>query len=137
MNNKKSINKCYTYFSIYGKFIVEELCELLSVEPVDFWQGGDASPDGKIYDESYISCNICEKYNVYTTKQMEETIKPFANKIDLLVELKEKYNLKYYLVVVPYLHVGEVAPAIAPNAKVVEFCYKTGTEFDFDLYVEE
>ncbi len=136
MNFKSTKNKCYTYFSIHGNYNVKELCRLLDIQTLDFWQAGEKTSDGIIRDESYLSCNKCEIYNVFTSKQMEKTIEPFRNKIDLLVELKKKYDLKYYLVIVPYLYAGEVSPALAPNADIVDFCYKTGTDIDIDLYIE-
>lgn len=134
---ENSKNECYTYFSIHGDFKVDELCKSLEVEPIDSWESDDEMPNGETYDEAYISCNRSGDYDVFTSRQMEKTIAPFENKIDLLIELKKKYNLKYYLEIVPELHIGEVAPALAPSAKVIEFCYKTGTELDVDLYVLE
>lgn len=137
MNILSSRNECYTYFSIYGNFNVKDLCNILGIVADESWQANERADDGTIHDESYLSCNKCENYNIFTSKQMEETISPFENKVDLLVELKNKYNLKYCLEVVPFLHVGEISPALAPNSKIVEFCFKTGTEIDIDLYVEE
>lgn len=136
MEGKKTKNKCYTYFSIYGDFDVDEICRELDIVAIEGWQATDEGIDIENRD-SYLSCNKCVKYNIFASRQMEETIKPFEDKIDLLIELKEKYNLKYCLSVVPFLSLGETPPSLAPNRKIIEFCYKTGTELIIDVNLDE
>lgn len=136
MELKKTKNKCYTYFSIYGDFNIEEISRELDIAALDGWQATDEGIDVENRD-SYLSCNKCTKYNIFSSKQMEETIKPFEDKIDLLNELKKKYNLKYSLSVVPFLSMGETPPSLSPNRKIIEFCYKTGTELIIDVNIDE
>lgn len=136
MDLKKTKNKCYTYFSIYGDFNIEEICNELDIVAFDGWQATDEGIDTENRD-SYFSCNKCVKYDIFSSRQMEETIKPFENKIDLLVNLRDKYHLKYSLSVVPFLSASEIPPSLSPSMKVIEFCYKTGTELIIDVNIDD
>lgn len=66
---------------------------------------------------------------------MMQTISDLVPKILLLQEIKQKYDVAFFLEVVPELYAGETTPALAPNKDVIEFCYKTDTLIDIDLYI--
>ena len=55
-------------------------------------------------------------------------------KIPALLEIRDAYDVAFYLEVVPIVCNGE-APAIYVGREVAEFCCLTGAEIDVDLYV--
>ena len=66
---------------------------------------------------------------------MLATITPLLDKVELLNEFRLKYNVKYYLSVVPSVVVDNLAPCLAPSLEIIDFCSATRTEIDIDLYV--
>ena len=77
----------------------------------------------------------CEKYDVYVEKQMMKTIQELIPKIEILRKIKELYEVEFTLEIVPSIYVNNINPCLAPSREVIEFCYKTKTEIDIDLYV--
>ena len=66
---------------------------------------------------------------------MEKTIEPLLDKIDVLNELREKYNLKYSLIVVPHIIVNKINPDLSPSMKVIDFCHAIRADISIDLYL--
>ena len=129
-------NTCRTYFAIKGDFVVKQIATLLKVSPSKSWNKTDIrKADNKPYGFSYME--ICENkvYDPYVDKMMEITIKPLIDKVDLLNKIREQYNVEFYLVVVPEVVVDNIAPCLAPSIEVMEFCVKTKTKIDCDLYI--
>ena len=121
---------------IRGDFPLEEVRKLFPFEPKDYWDKDDIrSADGKPFGFSCLKYNIVEEYDPYVYKMMEKCIEPFLDKVELLKSLKEKYQIEYYLVVVPSLVVDNINPCLAPSLKVMDFCTETRTEIDCDLYL--
>ncbi len=119
---------CYTYFRIVGEFPANEVIKMLGVEPYK----NDVSGE-------YVNLDfaLCDNYDVLVENQMRKTIEPFIGKVDVLNSIREKYDVKFYLEVVPEIYVDETHPILAPPLDVMEFCVKTQTEIDIDLYVFE
>ena len=136
LRKKQSKNSCYTYFSIVGDFPLQEIKELINLPSFRSWNKDDIrKADNKPYGFSNYSICRCEEYNPYTDKQMEESIAPLIDKIDILNKIREKYDVKFYLNVVPHLYVGEINPTLSPSMVVIDFCYKTRTKIDVDTYL--
>ncbi len=132
-----TLNSCYTYFTIVGDFNPDEITEKLGLEPFAFWQKGDKRPNGMPYTFSRWSFGKCSDYDVEVSNQMLKTITPIIDKIDLLNEIREKYEVSYYIEVVPEIYTEESTPALGVNLAVIDFCHATRTEIDIDLYVCE
>lgn len=129
-------NRCVTYFSIDGGlFDPDEITKILKIQPNKSWRADDLRMDGKPYGFSYWECGRCDEYNVYVEEQMEKTISVLLNKIDLLKEIYDSYDVNFILEVVPEVNAGETTPCLAPSLKVIDFCHETRTKIDIDLYV--
>ena len=130
-------NYCYTYFRIVGCFDPDEISDKLGLLPFESWKKGDKSKSGREYEFSAWHFCKCEKYNIITTEQMEETIAPLLDKIDLLNQIRKENNVSFYLEVVPSLSSGNDEPCLAPSLEVMDFCTATRTEIDIDLYISD
>ncbi|MBQ8209428.1 MAG: DUF4279 domain-containing protein [Clostridia bacterium] len=132
---KKEKNECYTYFSINGNFNPDEISQKLGLHPYKSWKIGDKNKNGREYDFSAWCFGKSEVYNVIITEQMEETIAPLLDKIDLLNQIRKENDVNFCLRVVPFLSSYNDNPCLAPSLKVMDFCTATRTEIDIDLYI--
>ena len=66
---------------------------------------------------------------------MKETIDPLLAKIDILVQLRQKYGLTYVLEVVPKFYTLIDKPILSPPKEVIDFCFLTSTLLDIDYYL--
>lgn len=130
-------NSCYTYFRIIGVFDPDEISKELGLEPVEMQRAGDKRKNGTVYEYSCCTFSRCNMYDVLVEKQMMQTIAPFLDKISELQKIKEKYDVDYWLEIVPSIFPGEPTPCLAPSKEVIKFCYETDTNIDIDLYVNE
>lgn len=130
-------NRCYTYFRIVGKFNTNDISNILGLTPEKKWDIGDARVNGSKYDFAHWAIGYCEDYNIDTEVQMEKTISKLLDKKEELKQIHEKYDVEFYLEVVPTLCIEESTPALAPSMAVIDFCYETRTQIDIDLYLEE
>ena len=137
MNSLSNENKnhCYTYFRITGCFDPDEISKKLELKPFKSWKKGDKRKSGREYNFSAWHFGKCESYNEIVTEQMEETIAPLLDKIDLLNQIRKENNVSFYLEVVPSLSSGNDEPCLAPSLEVMDFCTATRTEIDIDLYI--
>jgi len=71
---------------------------------------------------------------LYVEEQIIETISYFKDKIDILFKIKSLYDVNFGILIVPTIIDG-FTPAISINKEIIDFCYKTGTEIDIDMYV--
>lgn len=132
---KKENNECYTYFRIVGNFDPDEISKKLRLQPYKSWKIGDKNKIGKEYDFAAWHFGKSEVYNVIISEQMEDTIAPLLDKIDLLNQIRQENDVNFYLEVVPFLSSYNDNPCLAPSLKVMDFCTETRTEIDIDLYI--
>ena len=128
-------NSCYTSFSIKGMFNPDDITRILGLTPIKQWYIGDLRRNGTAYEFAFWEYGRCNEYNVITEYQMMYTIRDLMPKIELLNKIKREFDVTLLLAVVPTVYVGEATPSLSPNRKIMEFCYKTETDFDIDLYV--
>lgn len=129
-------NSCYTYFAIKGDFNPDEITEILELNPSKSWKIGDKRKYGNtFYDFALWEYGRCNEYDVFTENQMVATICELKTKIQLLKEIRRKFDVSFVLEIVPSLYINETTPALAPNRDIIEFCYETETEIDIDLYL--
>ena len=133
----KKENRCYTYFHVGGDdFPIDEISKALNETPFRSWYRTDIrKADGKEFGFCNWSGFRVDEYSPYTEEQMEKTIEPLLDKIDVLNELREKYNLKYSLIVVPHIIVNKINPDLSPSMKVIDFCHAIRAEISIDLYL--
>lgn len=134
MSNAQS--GCYTYFMIKGDFNPDIISQMLDLSPEQTWKIGDKRKNGTIYDFSFWQFGTCDEYDVYVENQMLKTIEPLLSKINILKEIKQRYDVDFTLEIVPTIMGCETTPCLAPSLTVMQFCCDTGTEIDIDLYVD-
>ncbi|MEE1043524.1 MAG: DUF4279 domain-containing protein [Clostridia bacterium] len=135
MFKRKRDDKCYTYFSIRGDFDTDVVTSLLGLQPYKTWKSTDTRKDGKPHGFSCWDYGKCEEYDILTENQMLKTIADLIPKIDILKQIREKYDVEYYLEIVPEIYSYNSHPCLAPSLAVIDFCYETRTNIDIDLYV--
>ncbi|MFK8297211.1 hypothetical protein ACI76O_02330 [Capnocytophaga cynodegmi] len=47
----------------------------------------------------------------------------------------QKYDVDFYLTIVPTIYVEEITPCLAPSMAIIDFCHQTRTEIDIDMYL--
>ena len=133
----KEKNSCYTYFRIIGNFDPDDITKHLGLEPEDKWKIGEPRRHGiGHYTFAHWEIGRCKEYRVCVTEQMEETIRPLLDRVDLLNEIREEYGATFTLMVVPNIFAGngENTPYVSPSHEVIAFCAATHTKLDFDMY---
>ena len=128
-------NSCYTYFRIVGQFHTDDISNILGLTPEKKWDIGDTRKNGSQYDSANWSIGYCKDYNIETEFQMHRTISQLIDKKEELKRIRERYDVEFYLEVVPTLCVGKSTPCLAPSMEVIDFCYETRTQIDIDLYL--
>jgi len=128
-------NSCYTYFRIVGDFNPDEISEILNLTPEKTWKIGDLRCDGTKHVFAHWEIGRCSEYDVVTENQMRKTISLLQDKTHLLNQIREKYDVSFFLEVVPRIFAGEITPTLSPSLDVIDFCHETRTELDVDMYI--
>lgn len=128
--------KIKTYFKILGDFNPSEVGKLLQLDADKQWCKGDLRrAPNDTYNFSFWSCGtVVTKNYYYVEKQLEKTVAPLQQKIAVLNEIREKYNVKYTLEVVVKFYDVDEKPVISPGTAAMAFCNATGTYLDYDYY---
>ena len=123
------MHKCLTYFLIYSKRMIDMK---IIVEAL----GLSEDVISKMTEQS-LEIGRCDKYDVNINNMIRTTIKSLVGKKDILLALKEKYNLEFYLSKVVMLDVKSNIPnpILSLEGDVIEFLYKTNTIDDIDYYL--
>lgn len=108
MSNAQS--GCYTYFMIKGDFNPDIISQMLDLSPEQTWKIGDKRKNGTIYDFSFWQFGTCDEYDVYVENQMLKTIEPLLSKINILKEIKQRYDVDFTLEIVPTIMGFELQP---------------------------
>ncbi|WP_379930624.1 DUF4279 domain-containing protein [Marinicrinis sediminis] len=66
--------------------------------------------------------------------QLEEVIEKLLSKVEILKQIKQKYDCQFRITQVPIVENGE-CPALVFSPKVIDFCAQIGADIDIDLYV--
>ena len=74
-------------------------------------------------------------YDVYVSNMINNVI----NKLDKekLNDLRNKYNLDYYLVIKPEIYINDIKQCLSLDDNIIEFLYLTKTHLDLDYYLYE
>ena len=78
-----------------------------------------------------------EIFDININEMVRVTLKDLFGKVEILLSLKKKYNLTYYLERVPSLvyDTDEPNQILSLEPDIVEFLYKSQTEDDLDYYI--
>ena len=128
-------NSCYTYFKIVGNFNPDDVSELLGLIPEKAWKIGDLRCNGIKYDFALWEIGRCAEYDVEVENQMRKTISILQDKISLLNQIRQKYDVSFVLGIVPTIYANDINPCLAPSLDVIDFCHATRTQIDIDMYI--
>ena len=122
---------CLTYFRVLfdERFDLEDFCQQLGL---DFEVLKD------FCEEDWLEVGRNEVYNVDLNVMVRETLKDLFEKEKILLELKRKYHLTYYLERVIHIYAdteNNINPILSLAPDIVAFLYKSDTEDDLDYYV--
>ena len=122
---------CLTYFRVLfdERFDLEDFCQQLGL---DFEVLKD------FCEEDWLEVGRNEVYNVDLNVMVRETLKDLFEKEKILLELKRKYHLTYYLERVIHIYAdteNNINPILSLAPEIVAFLYKSDTEDDLDYYV--
>ena len=129
---------CRTYFLVVGEFDPKAFCRELGITPTRTVRRGE--PQGArgipaAHDRVEIGYN--DRYRVNVNEMIRKTLSELAGKTDLLAELRRRYDLTYFLEIVPEIASGsdEPTPILSLDEDIVEFLARTGARHDLDYYV--
>ncbi|MBU9675024.1 DUF4279 domain-containing protein [Planococcus sp. CP5-4] len=140
----------YTYFGIQsngkidkglvanekGIFNPEEITRILDIQAFSSWAYGDRRVDGSKYLFSAWSAEKSKIGRLDVEAQCRDTIKNLKNKVPQLKQIKQQYDVSFFLMIVPSIY-QEEQPWISFNEEVIEFCYLTGTTIEVDMYIHQ
>ena len=98
-------NKCCTYFKIVGSFDPDVISARLGITPDDCWKTGDCRRDGSLYGFSCWTWGRCDDYDVIVANQMRKTISGLLDKIEILNQIRNDFDVSFCLEVVPEIYV--------------------------------
>ena len=130
-------NSCYTYFKIVGNFNPDDISELLNLTPENTRKIGDLRRNGTKYDFALWEIGRCTEYDIEVEKQMRKTIAVLQDKIPLLNQIRQEYDVSFVLEIVPTIYVNDIHPCLGPSLDVIDFCHATRTEIDIDMYIND
>lgn len=128
-------NRCYTYFSIRGVFDPDTITEMLGLQPYKSSKIGDLSRSGVEFKAASWDFGYCDEYSPCVDEQIRKTIAPLLDKIEILNQIRQEYDVSFFLEVVPTIYAGDTNPTLPPSLDVIDFCHATRTEIDIDMYV--
>lgn len=128
----------HVYFSLVGdSFNPDKITDKLAIEPTESWQTGDK---GKYKKElTFSSWKLStEKGSEYLDidKLVNEIISKLKDKINIINELKHKYQLDSVLQIVLDIDLNpdQSTPFLGHDLETIDFLFKTQTKTDIDIY---
>lgn len=122
-------------FSIMGEdFDPEKITKMLMVEPTECYMKGSKNKRNFEMKETCWSISTGYIETLYISELFDELLHKLANKKEIIVKLKEAYNLtcKFFIII----NIEENnKPAIYLDKEVVAFANFLEAEFDFDMYI--
>ena len=125
------MHTCLTYFYVdttkSTNFDMATFCNVLNIDENCV----------QLRDNGCMRIGSNTQYNVDINVMLRTTLCPLWDKRNLLVELRNKYNLTYYLARVPHIYSScdQPKPLLSLDADIVAFINETGTLDDLDYYV--
>ena len=119
-------HQCRTYFYIHSEqeIDIEVLSKKLSLELAK-------------KDANAVKIGFCDEYDVNINNMLRKSLKDLFGKEKVLVELKQQYNLEYFLARVPeiYSESDEPNQILSLEPDIIKFLCETETIDDLDYYI--
>lgn len=128
----------YVYFALTGdNFDPQIVTESIGVTPTETWKKG---AKGKYKPTLDYSCWILStdkgKEYIMVDSLVDEVISQLFDKIEIINELKNQFDLDSVLEIVMYIDTNEKqsTPTLGHDLKTIEFLHRTQTKTDVDIY---
>lgn len=131
-------NTSYVYFALTGdNFDPQIVTDKIGVTPTETWNKGDKGKYKPTLDYSCwkLSTDKGKEY-VMVDSLVDEVIEQLFDKIEIINELKNQFDLNSVLEIVMYIDTNEEqsTPALGHDLKTIEFLHRTQTKTDVDIY---
>jgi len=127
----------YVYFALKGDFDPQVVTDRIGIEPSEKWKKGDKGRYKKTLDFSrWILSTDKGKEHMFIDKLVDEIVNKLFDKIQIINEIKEQFQLDSVLEIVMYVDTNEdySTPALGHDLKTIEFLFRTRTRTDVDIY---
>lgn len=132
------IGNTYVYFALNGdNFDPQIVTERIGINPTDKWKKGDKGKYKPTIDYSCWELSTAKgKEYIMVESLVNEVIGQLFDKIEIINELKNQFDLHSVLEIVLYIDTneGQSTPALGHDLKTIEFLYRTQTRTDVDIY---
>ncbi len=130
-----SHTSCYCYFAIKGDFDPASITKALGILPTKSWAIGDLRNNGSQFDFALWETGHTTIYlPANAIMDCSKAIEKLFGKEEIICSLKAEYDAYSVLEIVPTIENGR-PPVIDLGASVIEFCSRTKTAIDIDMYV--
>lgn len=111
------------------------ISNILAIQPSESWKKGDKIRN-TIKEREYTGWVMSTGYeeSLDINIQLSKMINLLRTKEDCLLNIKDKYSLKYRFDIVINIEKQQV-PAIYLDTDAISFSNKIGIEYDFDMYI--
>ena len=128
----------YVYFALTGdNFDPQIVTERIGITPTEKWTKGDKGKYKPTLDYSYwkLSTDKGREY-IMVDSLVDEVIGQLFDKIEIINELKNQFDLDSVLEIVMYIDTNEEqsTPALGHDLKTIEFLHRTQTKTNIDIY---
>jgi hypothetical protein len=136
--NDMETGNTYVYFALTGdKFDLQIVTERIGITPTETWDKGENGKYKPTLDYSCwkLSTDKGKEYKMIDSL-VDEVIGQLFNKIEIINELKNEFDLDSVLEIVMYIDTNEEqsTPAFGLDLKTIEFLHRTQTKTDVDIY---
>lgn len=111
--------------------------ERVGITPTEKWKKGDKGKYNAILDYSCWKLSTEKgKKEIVVDRLVDEVIGQLFDNIEMINELKSRFDLHSVLQIVMYIDTNEEqsAPAFGHDLKTIEFLHLTQTKTDVDIY---
>ncbi len=142
-NNQQRISnmtefRTQVYFALKGEYFDPKLIsKRLNLEPTESWKEGDVGKyNPSLKDSAWILSTEIGKEYIDIEKLVNEVLSKLEDKIDVLNNLKNEFDLISVLEIVLDIDTNpnETTPALCHDLKTIEFLFRTNTTIDVDIY---
>jgi len=130
--------KSYVYFSLTGDdFDPDYITQIIGINPTEASKKGNKGKYKPALEYSCWKLSTNQKQeNILIENLVEEIVNKLYDKIEIINELKTKFQLSSHLEIVIEIDTNPVqsTPALGHDLRTIEFLYRTKTTTDVDIY---
>lgn len=127
----------YVYFALKGdNFNPDHITNTLGISPTKSFKNGDRRSYGNdTLEFSAWHLHSDKVDNLFVSNLVSDVVNKLFDKIHLINQLKEEFQLESVLEIVLYIdeNIDISTPVIGHDLKTIEFLFKTNTETDVDI----